>query len=536
MYNDKWHFFKNLPGKAALSNEEVSYWLGILNKVLKVGLEFEFNLEDPKGICKGFSESCPCEHMTSDNTCWKQCLNSNACKAIFKDQFESICSSHLCVNFKSRCLDCMDFKISCVKCPHLTDPNSDPENIREILRQELKPSRSYGNLSETGVHSVTTDGSLLGGEDKKKGVEIITVGRRMNYWEFFTMLQTIIKNSLAKGAYVNERCSTHVHILTGYFDAQEDNSKIRGLNELEKPMPQIILANFHQLCRRYQNALTWMSMGLDNRDHLTRWEKYRVSVLGVSPVYQSMSNIISVLEDISYKARGKYAWVNYMYTRFTKRLEDVERFHVEMRVLDGMMSPSVVTAMCCLFYALVIKAVEISKYGLLEIGEQDWYDQTMRIKENLLNNAPKEFSDDRFSHTRYLSEANMDVLRVESFDLINQVKHILLRLGPAFEVLEKLAEKPVAFYRCDGRTWEEIENIFAVYREPETIVEHKIQELIDFRAIVKQTSEQEWIEKAADVVVKEGLGTKEQVLEIITRHQNDGMCLWSRSLGTMLKL
>ena len=536
MFNDKWVFFNNLPGKPALSSEDVKYWLGIMNKILKVGVEFEFNLQDPKGFCKGASESCPCIKMTADNDCWKQCANEAMCRAVVKDvEFEEYCKKQYCNGFKSVCIDCPDFKVNCINCQYMYDPSHDPDAIRSFLRSYLEPSKSYGNISRTGVHSVICDGSLLGEGAEGKGAEIITVGRRVDYWEFYNMLSTITKTSLEKGAYVNERCSTHIHVLAGYFDAQEQNSRYKDLSDLEKPLPQIVMANFHQLCRRYQNAITWMSMALDNPDHLTRWEKYRVSLLDTSPVSMSMQDIIRQLEAISYKPRGKYAWTNYMYSRFNGR-NDVTRMHIEMRALDGMMAPSVVTAMCCLYHAMIIKAVEISKYGLLELGSKDWFDQTMNIKQRLLNNCPQNFQENRFSDTSCLREEHMDILRAESLDLLNQVKHILMKTGPAFEVLEKLAQKPVAFFRCEGLSWEAIEEQYAVFRASETILDQKLDEIIDFRTISACENEMIWMEKVSGLLAKEGIATPEQVAHTIAIYKRNGLCLWSESLGTLLKV
>ncbi len=535
MYNDKWIFFNNLPGKPALSNEEVKYWLGSLNKVLKVGVEFEFNLQDAKGFCRGASESCPCVNMNDAHDCWKACLNEAECKVLLGKDFDMQCHKQFCSGFRSACISCKDFKVNCLNCKYMYDPSHDPDSIRQFLRNYLEPSKSYGNLSRTGVHSVVCDGSLLGEGQEGKGVEIITVGRRVDYWEFYNMISDIITSSIQKGAYVNERCSTHIHVLTGYFDAQERDSRFNDVNDLEKPLPQIVMANFHQLCRRYQNALTWMSMGLDQPEQLTRWEKYRVSLLDTSPVSMSMPDIIRRLEEISYKPRGKYGWANYMYSKFNHN-NDVTRFHAEMRVLDGMMSASVVTAMCCLYQALLVKAVEISKYGLLELGSKEWFDQTIDIKHRLLNNAPQGWSENRFSNTENLREEHMEILRMESLDLLNQIKHLLMRTGPAFEVLEKLAQKPVAFFRCDGESWESIEEHFAVFRASETILDQKIDEIIDFRTISGCKDEMTWLEKVSGMLEKEGIATIEQVLNNVAIQKRNGLCIWSDNLGTLLKV
>ncbi len=533
MYNDKWVFF-NLPDKKAISTQEVQYWTDNLNKILKVGLEFEFNLPNAKGFCKGKSKSCPCVKMNDEYTCWKDCLNEDSCREIFKADFDKTCTSQLCSNFKSACFTCNEFIVDCVNCQYRYDPEHDPDGIRKYLRDTLAPSQSYGNICASGVHSVVCDGSLLGKGKEGKGAEVITAGRRMDYWEFYNMISAIFKESSGKGAYMNERCSIHVHILASYYNIKEGLNPQSTVSELEKPLPQVVLANFHQLCRRYQNAITWMSAGLADMEHLTRWEKFRVSILNTSPVSLSMRGVINELEEISGKPGGKYAWVNYMFSQFNKD-NDLTRFHVEMRAMDGIMSTSAVTALTCLNYALVIKAIEISKYGLLEVGPQDWMEQTDQIKRALLNNTSS-YDSDRLSDTRYLDEKYMRILRVESMDLLNQVKHILFKIGPAYDVLEKLAEKPTAVLRCEGHSWENIEDKLAVYRPIETILDQKLFELIDFRTFTGCQGEEEWLIKVNSVLEKDNVANKEQLKEAFYSLKRNGVCIWSDGLGTVLKV
>lgn len=533
MYNDKWVFFQ-LPDKKAITAEEVNYWVANLNKILKVGLEFEFNLPSAKGFCKGKSKSCPCSKMNAENDCWKKCLNEPECRENFKDNFDKVCEKQLCSNFKAACYTCDLFSVDCVGCEYRYDPAHDPDGIRNYLRETLAPSQSYGNISASGVHSVVCDGSLLGKGKEGKGAEVVTVGRRMDYWEFFNMISDIVRESGSKGAYMNERCSIHVHMLASYYDVKEGANPRSNVSELEKPLPQIVLANFHQLCRRYQNAITWMSMGLDDYDHLTRWEKFRVSILDTSPVSQSMKEVIYELENISGKPGGKYAWVNYMFSQFDNN-RDLTRFHVEMRAMDGIMSPSAVTALSCLNYALIIKAVEISKYGLLEVGPKEWMDQTKQLKKCILNNCSS-YDSDRLTDTSCLGEKERKILQVESMDLLNQVKHILFKIGPAYEVLEKLAEKPTAYWRCEGESWEKIESRLEVYRPVETILDQKLFELIDFRTFTNCKDEDAWLVKVNSVLEKDQIADKEQIHQAFYTLKRNGVCIWSENLGTVLKV
>ena len=69
---NKWTFYKH-PSKPVIDSNDVRYWKSMLHKILKVGLEFEFNLPSKNGTCKGDNNACPCSHMDG-NDCWKVCV------------------------------------------------------------------------------------------------------------------------------------------------------------------------------------------------------------------------------------------------------------------------------------------------------------------------------------------------------------------------------------------------------------------------------------------------------------------------------
>lgn len=493
----KWTFYQH-PSKKVIDAPEARYWKSMLHKILKIGLEFEFNLPNKNGTCKGENNACPCKNM-ADEECWKECVRIKDCESEQGNKFE--CFGLFCTGFLSQCAVCNNFEVNCKSCEHRYDPNRNPDAIRERMQERLHPSQNYGNITKHGVHSIVQDGSLLG----KKGAEVITVGRRPDYWEFFQMSKAIIDLAEENNAYVNERCSIHAHLLASYYGKVAGgnvSSKDGGpgvpnqINEMEKDMPEIILANFHQLCRRYQNAMTWIAMGLDEHNRMTRWEKFRVSVLHISAIMNSMQRVV---QEVSHHAGGnKYGWVNYNYCQFNNN-GSLKRVHVEIRVMDGLMSPSAVAAMSCLYYALMIKAVEISRYGIVEVGDKDWLDKAETIKQTLLNNMKGYQDGDRFGNTSKLAE-HYEVLITESFDLISQVKHILMKLGPAYEVLEKLAERPCSLRRCDGEDWKKIEEDLAVPMTAEDLFTNKLAEIIDLRLVDQCKDEVEWITGAINLI------------------------------------
>lgn len=533
---NKWMFYQH-PSKPKIDANETRYWKGMLHKILKIGLEFEFNLPNKNGTCKGDNNACPCRHM-KDNVCWKECVRHDECKKEQeKDGGKFECFGLSCVGFASFCLVCKKFEIDCKSCEHRYDPNRNPDAIRERMVSNLKPSQSYGTVSASGVHSIVQDGSLLG----KKGAEVVTIGRRPDYWEFFKMSNDIIQLAAQNHAYVNERCSIHAHLLASYY-GKLPNGKDGGvgipsqISEMEKDMPEIIVANFHQLCRRYQNAITWMTMGLGDPDHQTRWEKFRVSVLPFSAISNSMQR---VRDDVSANAGGnKYGWVNYNNCTFRDN-GNINRFHVEMRVMDGLMSASAVAALSCLYHAMLIKAVEISRYGVVEVGDKDWLEEAMAIKKDLLNGTGA-YDGSRFGNTSRLSKHH-ETLISDSFDLISQTKHILMKLGPAYEVLEKLAERPCSLRRCDGETWEQIEKDLAVEMTQDDMLTTKLAEIIDLRLVDQCQDEVEWIREAVALLFEDEelqIGPDDdtiegRIVEYVETKKADGEMVFLNRIGAM---
>ena len=563
---EKWEFFKS-PLRPTLTTEEVMYYRRSLVQTLKAGVEIELNMPNrTSGKCNGSNIVCACKQVFTD-TCWLVCANREACMSkrspstcefinVCKEckdfgkehtdceKYKFKCSNMTCVNFVSACFSCGLFETDCKNCPDRFDEKGDPEYLRGCITKELKPSHNYGNVGPFGVHSIVTDGSLLGAG----GVEIITNGRRVNFWEFYKMFSKILKVATKHGAWTNERCSIHVHLLASYYanvSKQLGNKSIpNNIQELERSIPEIVLANFHQLVRRYQNALTWMTMGLSDPDHFRRWEKFSVSVLDFSAIPMTMENVSN---DISQACRtetsggSKYSFVNYLLSHFDDN-GDVSRLHVEMRQSDGMMCPSILAALPCLYYALIIKATEISRHGLLKIGDETWLDRAKKIKKAILNNRSS-WGDAKGPHGRLSDTKNLykyyDILTSESLEMIHQVKHILSTVGPAYEILVSLAERPVALRRHDGESWQGIEDSIAVPMNESTLLETSIDELVSLRIVTECKNIGEWkveiiheLQREYDDMSIEGLDGS--LTNYVEDGFGDGKFLWSRSLGTVM--
>lgn len=544
---DKWVFY-NHPSKAPLSSEDVRYWKNTLAKLLKVGIEFEFNLPDQKGICKGDNVHCPCTSI--DKECWRVCINKKDCaktpcyntcsnrrdvdyclpdKCVGCKDYALNCIGTNCVSFISACFSCDKFDKNCDTCSKKYDQKKDPKYIRQSLKDNLKPSGDYGRISQTGVVNITTDGSLSG----DKGAEIITVGRRPDYYEFYNMAKKILDMCNEKGAYLNERCSSHMHLLTSYYD--DENGK--HINELERSMPEIIVANFHQLCRRYQNAITWMTMALNNPNHMTRWEKFRVSILEISPVTKSMMDVATQVANKSQKLanKEKYGWVNYNRMQFNS--DKISRFHVELRVSDSTMCPSYYAGIACLFYSLMIKAAEISRYGILKIGDEEWLKKAMVLKEAILNGTGG-YDGARVGNTQHVLEYR-EAYTSQSVEMLNQLKGILMKLGPAYDVLIKLAQTPVALRRIEGDKWNAIEDSLSVRMLESDQIELRMYEVIDMRHIEDCRTVDEWIEEVSKIANADDVQikiTKKDIQLFVESKMANGQLIWSNTTGSLITI
>lgn len=544
--------FIKSPFHEHLTQDEASYWLDQFRRILKIGIELEYNLpEKETGICVGNSQTCVCKNFGKPTTsCWKECAltNSNVC-SIKGDKNCTKSPQDICPAFVSKCLVCDDFVVDCASCSFLFDPTKNPESIRALCTNEFKPSGNYGCLSKSGVHEVKTDHSLLG----KDGIEILTTGRRVTYWSFYNMLNNIMTYTESKGAFSNERCSIHMHLLTSFYssgcnDKNNNSSEVIHTNELEKPIPAIILSNFHQLMRKYQNALTWMSTGLPDMDHLTRWEKFRVSILPISATKDPFCVVKDKAASIGYK--NKYSLVNYVFLKLesnnyakNKMDRDISKLQIELRVMDGSMSPSATAAMACLYYAIMLRAVELSKYGILDLDDVNFIPEAQAIKDTLLNNVSSwedASSGGRFSNTSKVTKHIPELIE-QSFDMLHHLKHILQSVGPCYPVLEKLAESPCSLRLMNGKSWSDVEKELKVMYSPEDSLLQYLNRIIDLREVTGKNSKHHWISDVTEIITSIPIFSDYQIGElssiidtIIDGKINCSESQWSPSLGTVI--
>jgi hypothetical protein len=118
-----------------------------------------------------------------------------------------------------------------------------------------------------------------------------------------------------------------------------------------------------------------------------------------------------------------------------------------------------VTAKTFLFLALLMKAVDLSQYGVIHVGKIQKWQRKVKILNMLSNNEGALASSD----TTAVSDDIIEELRQGSYELLDLLAPIFDRWedNPALDVLLLLAERPVSLLRCAGYDWEQIEAILA---------------------------------------------------------------------------
>jgi hypothetical protein len=510
MHNSKLALRINNSVATTLGEDEVDALKVLLDRVLKIGVEAEWGLKDSpqSGTCRGDSVECPCTnvHKVENNRkCYQVCKKESTCEFF---GVPGKCVGIFCINFSSPCTDCKEFQVDCSKCDLLFNPLKTASGMRDAISKELLPTNNVNICGEYGVFQVKTDNSC----GSNGGVEVPTVGKRADYYEFIKMLQIVYSAVNKHDAFMNDRTGIHFHILAGY--------NANRSSELEKPMPDIVLRNIHQLFRIFQNALVWITSAGNSPERRTRWAKFRSGIMKVSGVKNSGRDIINLLRD-------KYNLVSYRFCEVNSK-GDLSKFHIEVRVSDGINSPTAVAALSMLMYAFIIKAIDLSLHGVV-MQPASFYKMQAEISELMLNNTAsggQYTAGLRYSDTSALDK-HIPYLQSITRQMISFLKPALKKWPEAIDVLHSLAERPCSTRIIEGVEWEDIEtNLSAIGKKKRLIEDYDIEiiKAIDL-CIVTGKSKITWAAAAAKELGK----TSTIVKKGLARLQAASMIEWSSS-------
>ena len=544
--------FQQKNSRPPLSRGASSYWLDMLRKIIKIGTEFEINLPSPEAALDA-PDNAACTWAVTN--CAKDCVNTETCmtdrhptfcltretgKFLGKEftcpatddgdtgacqacpAWYLNCRSTNCAMFTPFCTVCSSFgRNEAVKPIEKMAVATDEEEVRRQISKLLMPTAFVGQVGKHGVLEVKKDGSL----HHNGGIEVPTVGRRVHWHSFYQMCKDIIDPIVERGGYINERCGQHFHVLAGYLNGRSIGKTV---SELEQPLPEIILANFHQLCRRYELAMFWLMSTGENSRTLTRWAKFRIPIFQYSALNSKMRKIQEELS-ANIEKNGKYAANAYHFCEFDEN-GNVTTFHVENRIADGCLSPAVVTAWAMMIYATVLKAVRLSQYGVMEVGNKEYIDKVREIAPKLINGQDRGYGDNRFADTSYLTTDDRQFLQENALEFVDLLKNELMPLGQAYPILVQLAHQPVSIRRIEGQSWQQIEE--TLYRPAPEIspLAEELQEMVDLAQLTSCESQEAWQIEAATLL---GQGIQE-VQEALQTLSERGNIRWSSPVGTFI--
>lgn len=299
------------------------------------------------------------------------------------------------------------------------------------------------------------------------------------------------------------------------------------INDLETPVPEIVLANFHQLWRRYENAFVWLTSTGNNLATLTRWAKFRRSLIGHSA---DRHNMYTVVDEIRSRMdnNNRYGMVNYGPVKFCRKTGNIKRLHFEIRASDGCLSAASIAAQACLIQAMLLKAVDISRHGVLKSGSEEYMSLAATIGERLCNNHG-DWNGPRTSDTSRLDPYINDLMS-QATELVTLCKSFLVDDHPAYDVLLGLAKRPISLRRCDGSSWENIEREL-LPKNREFLYDAKLLEIIDLMVVTECESPRQWLECVSQ---DNGLSL-DNVARDIRAMEDGGAVFWNNIVGSFCR-
>jgi hypothetical protein len=348
-------------------------------------------------------------------------------------------------------------------------------NVHDRFARSFNPSRSLHHHGQYGVKEVMTDGSV------PHGLEVVTVGKRFDWKTFYEMNEHIMNIFREHDTYTSHHTGMHIHLLAGYTN--------NDITELERNVPEIILANFYQLHRIFAPELYWIASGGSQDYAITRYLLFRRPPFDFSATNTPMSIITEEMRE----RYGKYQMFNMNHCRFARGRE-LSTFHVEVRHPDTHLSPAVSSALVALEVGLLYKAIDLSQCGIISI-KQDEYDFKKLIFDKFVNFG----TGDRESDSTDLDVDDIENLQVRTSAMVRWLKSELYNINPvAYEILKKISVTPSALMRIDGMSWNQIDEKLYTPRMVDRENVDKLLEMIVLQQITDCTDNGEWLGKASE--------------------------------------
>ncbi|RLC71932.1 MAG: hypothetical protein DRI81_17040 [Chloroflexi bacterium] len=386
------------------------------------------------------------------------------------------------------------------------------------LVERLQPTRDLTNLGQYGVLDIISEHC---------GLEVQIIGRQPYYPALMEQYRAILDPLVERGVRARATCGLHYHTLT------------IGLSE---PTPEIVLANVWNLTRRYAPYLRFLTSGGDCSEALCRRRNYtsHLEMVRHTPGVYSMREIYQLLH-ASKRVPEHQNFLNLEHVTFTDDGE-VRDFHIEFRFPDADLAPSSIVAKTFLFLAVLLKAVEMSQYGVIHVGRVREWRRKVELLDMLSNNEGNLATSD----TSGVTPEVIDELRTGCRELLELLKPVFVRFArvgyegsedhPAFEVLSLLAETPLSLLRASGRDWIEIEQLLseraAVTSTEWDKSDRRLIRVIELAELTDHAAPEAWKWETA----RELFLTPQELERRLERLDDWRGLKWDTELGTMIFL
>lgn len=381
------------------------------------------------------------------------------------------------------------------------------EEFQPRIEEALQPSGDMNQLGELGVYDVIREHC---------GIEILVIGRHPHWDALLNQYNRIILPLLAEKIRMRPTCGLHFHILgTG----------------LAEEVPEIILANLWNMARLFAPGLKFITSAGKNRQALCRRRQHNAhqEFMRLSPEKQSMSEIQDVLKK-SMDVPEHQNFFNIEHIRFSES-GNIANFHLEFRFPDGDLCPVSITAKTFLFMTMMLKAVEISKFGLLKVDSGPLMKTNNKLIDMISNNNGKLATSD----TAAVDDTALEKYRNNAQGLLFFLKSIFLLLdNPGETVLRQLASEPISLRRSQGKSWEEIEDDLLSHIHPQPALDssdYELIKIIELGLLPSIGNKNCWLEAAAQFLHL----PKKEISKRLQSYKNRSP-VWQEELGSIVFL
>jgi hypothetical protein len=381
------------------------------------------------------------------------------------------------------------------------------EELQPRIEQALQPSKDMNQLGVLGVYDVIKEHC---------GIEILVIGRHPHWDTLLDQYRRIILPLLTEKIRMRPTCGLHFHILGA------------GLAE---EIPEIILANFWNMARMFAPGLKFITSGGKNRQGLCRRRQHNAhqEFMRLSPEKYSMTEIQALLKK-SMEVPEHQNFFNLEHVRFNEA-GDLTKFQVEFRFPDGDLCPVSITAKTFLFLTMLLKAVEISKFGLLKISDGSLLERNLELMNMISNNDGRLATSD----TSAVDDVIVREYQRNTQELLTFLKSIFLILDtPGELVLRQLASVPISLRRNRGDSWRRIEDdlsgCITPPHDPDK-TDYALIKIIELGLLIHVDNENGWLDKAADMLRI----APEEISSRLLSYQ-DRSPVWREELGSIVFL